>query len=174
MGDRDSEIAVIVQDTDMLPGKMNGENVMKSRFALSLRLSLWREHLGLSNTHSNNHIIEDPIAPAVFHELWQNTSKRNTKIYEEIFPHIPKDSTLSLSQHNALLNAFYFPDDVGAAASVAAFSAPSVSPSSSPSTSSPVALLEQLCGHLVDLPLNFLANEDLSPAHLKLEPSIFH
>ncbi|KAK0503909.1 hypothetical protein EDD18DRAFT_1009767, partial [Armillaria luteobubalina] len=46
-GDGDSEIALVVEDTDIVKSTMNGKRVMVSRFATSLRRKLFREHLGL-------------------------------------------------------------------------------------------------------------------------------
>ncbi|KIL67865.1 hypothetical protein M378DRAFT_185469 [Amanita muscaria Koide BX008] len=46
-GDRDSEIAAIIRDTDMIDGAMAGETFKVGRFAHSLRVRLMREHLGL-------------------------------------------------------------------------------------------------------------------------------
>lgn len=46
-GDRDSELASIVRDTDMIQSTMAGKPYLVSRFAHSLRMRLMREHLGL-------------------------------------------------------------------------------------------------------------------------------
>ena len=47
LGNRDSEVAAIVRDTDMVPSRMNGEPYQVGRFPHSLRMRLMREHLGL-------------------------------------------------------------------------------------------------------------------------------
>ncbi|KAL0482919.1 phospholipase D [Acrasis kona] len=47
LGSRDSEIAVVIEDKEFVPGKMNGQPYKAGKFALSLRLRLWKEHLGL-------------------------------------------------------------------------------------------------------------------------------
>ena len=47
LGNRDSECAAVVRDTDMLWSKMNGEDYQVGRFPHSLRMRLMREHLGL-------------------------------------------------------------------------------------------------------------------------------
>ena len=47
LGNRDSECASIVRDTDMIWSKMNGQPYMVGRFPHSLRVRLMREHLGL-------------------------------------------------------------------------------------------------------------------------------
>jgi phospholipase D1/2 len=47
LGNRDSECAAIVRDTDMLWSTMGGKPYLVGRFAHTLRLRLMREHLGL-------------------------------------------------------------------------------------------------------------------------------
>ncbi|XP_013921703.1 PREDICTED: phospholipase D1-like [Thamnophis sirtalis] len=44
LGKRDSEVAVIVEDTDMIPSVMDGEDLKVGRFAQSLRLQCFRYH----------------------------------------------------------------------------------------------------------------------------------
>jgi phospholipase D1/2 len=41
-GDRDSEIALVVEDTDMVTTTMDGKPYMAARFAASLRRKLYR------------------------------------------------------------------------------------------------------------------------------------
>ncbi|KAI1806009.1 phospholipase D [Daldinia bambusicola] len=47
LGNRDSEVAAIVRDTDMMWSTMAGESYRVGRFAHTLRMRLMREHLGL-------------------------------------------------------------------------------------------------------------------------------
>lgn len=47
LGNRDSECAAVVRDTDMLWSSMNGKPYRVARFAHTLRMRLMREHLGL-------------------------------------------------------------------------------------------------------------------------------
>lgn len=47
LGNRDSECAAVVRDTDMIWSRMNGEPYRVGRFAHTLRIRLMREHLGL-------------------------------------------------------------------------------------------------------------------------------
>ncbi|AAS53442.2 AFR071Wp [Eremothecium gossypii ATCC 10895] len=46
LGNRDSEVAAIIRDTELVKSKMNGEDYYAGRFALELRQRLMREHLG--------------------------------------------------------------------------------------------------------------------------------
>ena len=47
-GVRDSEVAAVVRDTEMISTHMNGEPYKAARFAHTLRMRLMREHLGVS------------------------------------------------------------------------------------------------------------------------------
>ncbi|KAI0007447.1 phospholipase D [Xylariaceae sp. FL0662B] len=47
LGNRDSEVAAVVRDTDMMWSMMAGETYRVGRFAHTLRMRLMREHLGL-------------------------------------------------------------------------------------------------------------------------------
>jgi phospholipase D1/2 len=47
VGNRDSECAAVVRDTDMIWSTMDGEPYLVGRFAHTLRMRLMREHLGL-------------------------------------------------------------------------------------------------------------------------------
>ncbi|KAK5107721.1 hypothetical protein LTR62_000743 [Meristemomyces frigidus] len=47
LGNRDSEVAAVVTDTNMIPGLMGGESYPVGEFAHTLRVRLQREHLGI-------------------------------------------------------------------------------------------------------------------------------
>ncbi|BFZ63635.1 hypothetical protein YB2330_004766 [Saitoella coloradoensis] len=47
LGTHDSEIAVFIEDGEMIDSKMAGKQYQVSKFATTLRRQLWREHLGL-------------------------------------------------------------------------------------------------------------------------------
>lgn len=47
-GNRDSEVAMIIRDTDLVKSKMDGQDYYAGRFAFELRKRLMREHLGCS------------------------------------------------------------------------------------------------------------------------------
>ena len=63
-GERDSEVAVIIEDLDMLAGKMNGVDFKVGTFAHSLRCDLFKEHLGLLDDNEDEFeiAIRDPLA----------------------------------------------------------------------------------------------------------------
>ncbi|CAG8535096.1 34282_t:CDS:10 [Gigaspora margarita] len=47
LGDRDSEIAILVEDKQTVPSRMNGNKYEASKFAYTLRSNLFKEFLGL-------------------------------------------------------------------------------------------------------------------------------
>lgn len=85
-GDRDSELCVLIRDSQIVEMKMNGKPFEGRHFAHELRKNLFQEHLGLSSDDS----IQDPICPVVWN-LWRDTARNNTRIYCEIFKDIPSD-----------------------------------------------------------------------------------
>ncbi|KAF9810816.1 hypothetical protein IEO21_06796 [Rhodonia placenta] len=113
-GDGDSEIALVIEDDDMVESTMDGRPFMASRFATTLRRKLFREHLGLippmrveephepvtgfmrPAPHPNpdelsepqDQIVADPISDETM-RLWNETAKRNRDIFTEIFRPVP-------------------------------------------------------------------------------------
>lgn len=46
LGNRDSEVAVVIRDTEFIKSKMNGKDYLAGKFAFEMRQRLMREHLG--------------------------------------------------------------------------------------------------------------------------------
>ncbi|PRP76252.1 phospholipase D2-like [Planoprotostelium fungivorum] len=139
---RDSEIAAFVEDKEPELIKMNGREFTAAKFAADLRRRLWGEHLGLESERWMD--IVDPVHPNTL-RLWRETSKANTRIYEKIFPHIPSNRITTMKQLNELMaRDEYATENLG--------------------------LLDNLQGHLIDFPLEFLkdAGADMKPG-MKLE-----
>jgi len=87
LGYRDSEVAVIIQDNDMMEGTMNGQPYQVGKFCHSLRCHLLKEHLGLlqeMNATPVNIKVEDPLTSA-FHSAVSKLAKGNTCIFEKVF-----------------------------------------------------------------------------------------
>ncbi|KAM3930769.1 phospholipase D1 [Leptodactylus fuscus] len=89
MGKRDSEMAVIIQDTETVPSVMDGEAYEAGKFALSLRMHCFRLLLGCLTDPSVN--IQDPISDKFFKEVWVATTARNTTIFDKVFRCLPSD-----------------------------------------------------------------------------------
>ena len=87
LGDRDSEVAVIIQDKEMMEGKMNGRPYQVGKFSHSLRCHLLKEHLGLLSEMTAtplNFNVEDPLTIA-FHSTVSKLAEENTRIFERVF-----------------------------------------------------------------------------------------
>ncbi|KAM8953584.1 phospholipase D1 isoform 2-T2 [Pelodytes ibericus] len=89
MGKRDSEMAVIVQDSETVSSFMDGEVYQAGKFALSLRMHCFRLILGCLNDPTVN--IQDPVSDKFFKEVWIATSARNTTIFDKVFKCLPSD-----------------------------------------------------------------------------------
>ncbi|KAE8730939.1 60S ribosomal protein L19-1-like [Hibiscus syriacus] len=83
LGSRDSEIGVLIEDKELVDSRMGGKPWKAGKFVLSLRLSLWSEHLGLRKGEVNK--IIDPICDSSYKDIWAATAMLNTNIYQEVF-----------------------------------------------------------------------------------------
>lgn len=120
LGSRDSEIAVIIEDTDLVDSRMNGMPYKASRYALTLRMQLFKEHLGLLNCGGGNDkmeredsigvdgyrnmrkedvVVMDPLHNEFFYDIWNKTAEENTLIYRDVFRCVPDDTVHTVEQH---------------------------------------------------------------------------
>jgi phospholipase D1/2 len=80
MGSRDSELAVVVEDTQKVESYMGCNRYLANKFAHSLRVNCFQQVFGFSNPRD----VADPLDL----QMWENISKRvglNTAIYREVF-----------------------------------------------------------------------------------------
>nr|XP_020733761.1 phospholipase D1 [Odocoileus virginianus texanus] len=96
LGKRDSEMAVIVQDTETVPSVMDGKEYQAGRFAQGLRLQCFRVVLGYLSGPSED--IQDPVSDKFFKEVWVSTAARNATIYDKVFRCLPSDEVHNLIQ----------------------------------------------------------------------------
>ncbi|KAL0081875.1 hypothetical protein J3Q64DRAFT_1643019, partial [Phycomyces blakesleeanus] len=109
---------IVLCGSDLVPSRMNGEPYMAGRYALTLRIELFKEHLGLlqgpkgghfplqdhtfsqhNNNNNNNNdglstedrLVLDPLIDS-FNSNWKKTAKRNTKVYRHLFRCVPDDT----------------------------------------------------------------------------------
>ncbi len=83
VGYGDSKVDVIIEDKEMIPGKMNGKPHKVGNFSHSLRCRLLKEHLGMNGLNVDID-VSDPISQH-FRENLAKTAARNTHIYEQVF-----------------------------------------------------------------------------------------
>ncbi|XDV21788.1 hypothetical protein PO909_026808 [Leuciscus waleckii] len=73
LGKRDSEVAVIVEDSETTASVMDSQEYQAGKFALQLRLECFN----------------DPISDGFYKDVWMSISARNTTIYEKVFRCLP-------------------------------------------------------------------------------------
>ncbi|TFJ98463.1 Phospholipase D2 [Platysternon megacephalum] len=140
LGRRDSELAVLVEDTELVPSLMDGEPYQAGKFALSLRLDCFRSLLGASGASSLD--IQDPVSDHFFHGVWKATALGNANIYDQVFRCLPTNAVPSL---RALRGYAGVQSLAGVRPELAR------------------QHLARVQGHLVQFPLRFLAEESLLP-----------
>ncbi|XP_003791251.2 phospholipase D2 [Otolemur garnettii] len=139
LGKRDSELAVLIEDTEMEPSLMDGAEYQAGRFASSLRKHCFSVILG---AHARPDLdLRDPICDDFF-QLWQETAERNANIYEQIFRCLPSNATRSLRTLREYV---------------------AVEPLATVSPPLARSELTHIQGHLVHFPLKFLEDESLLP-----------
>ncbi|EJT48644.1 hypothetical protein A1Q1_02371 [Trichosporon asahii var. asahii CBS 2479] len=119
-GDHDSEIAVVIEDTELVEMSMGGRKYMGSKLATSWRRALMREHLGLApcqvvgretaqmhpvpvpNEYDwgspDDLLVEDPLG-VDFSRLWRETAKENRRIFDRIFKTVPNSMVRNWGQY---------------------------------------------------------------------------
>jgi phospholipase D1/2 len=96
LGERDSELAVLVMDEDTERADVNGDGTkMPVRvFAHQLRKKIWKKIFGItSGVRPANHLLDAINAPGNPNS-WEQIQKQaqiNALLYEEVFQHIPRN-----------------------------------------------------------------------------------
>ena len=129
LGDHDSEIALIIQDSTPLPSTMDGHPYQASRFAATLRRQLFRKHLGLLPAQDmqrpdanfepiglapniydygtpEDNIVSDPLADG-FLNLWNSRARTNTDAFARVFHPVPHDSVRTWKDYETYYEHFF-------------------------------------------------------------------
>ncbi|KAF6714433.1 Phospholipase D1 [Oryzias melastigma] len=96
LGKRDSEVAVVVEDSETVPSVMDGQEYEAGAYALKLRLECFRTILG-GHTDSSIDLV-DPISDRFYKEVWMTTAGRNATIYEKVFRCLPTSLVRNMSE----------------------------------------------------------------------------
>jgi len=174
VGDRDSEIALVVEDQDIIDSTMAGENWKASRFAATLRRRLYKEHLGLLPPQSNSlqsneptrsmlpvnvpqeddtgsredQIVTDPMGREL-EEMWTGRARVNTQAFNKVFRCVPAAGILNWKDYEE-----YVPK--GPDAPKVGHVAPSAG-----DVHEVKRELSRIQGHLVEMPLDFLEQDKM-------------
>lgn len=113
IGIHDSELSIVMTDTKIINSKMAGEPYEAGHHAATLRRYLWREHLGLlypqeldatkdpnaqpPNVPNDPHdqdegyeFVADPLSDELW-EMWTSRASKNTEIFRQLFHADPDD-----------------------------------------------------------------------------------
>lgn len=142
LGVRDSEIAVMVQDLEKFSVEFDGKEHLAGYFSSSLRRTLFREHLGISDDDDSID-LSDPVCDSFYKEIWIRQASINTSIYEKVFRCLPSDHVLTFDDLRRYTKE------------------PSLSDTDEEEARK---LLENVRGHVVLIPLLFLEKETLTPS----------
>ncbi|KAI9122956.1 hypothetical protein K1719_005845 [Acacia pycnantha] len=175
LGSRDSEIGVVIEDRESTGSYMDGKPWKAGKFALTLRLSLWSEHLGLQPGEIDQ--IADPIIESTYKDIWTARAKKNTAIYQDVFSCVPNDmihNRVAFRQSTARWKEKigHTTIDIGIAPQVLE----SIHNGAIKNTD-PLERLASVKGHLVSFSLQFLCQENLKPAFNESEfyaSQVFH
>uniref|UniRef100_A0A6I8NTK7 Phospholipase n=1 Tax=Ornithorhynchus anatinus TaxID=9258 RepID=A0A6I8NTK7_ORNAN len=141
LGKRDSEMAIIVEDTETLPSMMDGEEYQAGSFALTLRLQCFRLVLGCLSDPTVD--VQDPVSDRFFKEVWISTAARNATIFDKVFRCLPSDQVRNLIQLREFISKpILAKEDPGKAEEE----------------------LKKIRGFLVQFPFSFLLDECLLPS----------
>uniref|UniRef100_A0A4W6DL66 Phospholipase n=1 Tax=Lates calcarifer TaxID=8187 RepID=A0A4W6DL66_LATCA len=100
LGKRDSEVAVIVEDSQKVASVMDGQEYEAGPYALQLRLECFRYVcLTILGGHTDTSIdLSDPISDRFYKEVWMTTAGRNATIYEKVFRCLPSSLVRNMSE----------------------------------------------------------------------------
>ncbi|KAI2641249.1 phospholipase D/nuclease [Xylaria nigripes] len=179
-GHHDSELSIVMEDTDTIPSKMDGQSFEAGKHAATLRRYLWREHMGLlsSQTHdasddpnaqppgedSPNDIrdgdesyrfVEDPLSDELW-EQWTTNATKNTVIFRHLFHADPDDHIRTFDDYLTYLP----PKGVHPGHIFDRFLPPDDIRKK----------LDEVKGHLVWMPLDYLKDAQMAEMGLQVNP----
>ncbi|XP_075905242.1 phospholipase D1 [Nelusetta ayraudi] len=140
LGKRDSEVAVIVEDSEMEAAVMDGQPYQAGRYALKLRLECFRAILGANTDPSVD--VSDPVSDHFYKEVWLSTAARNATIYQKVFRCLPSSDVRNIMELEGYLAKEGLEREDPARAQEE---------------------LKKIRGFLVQFPLQFLSDQNLLP-----------
>ncbi|CAB4388903.1 unnamed protein product [Rhizophagus irregularis] len=195
VGNRDSEIAIVIEDKKHVKSRMNGLEYQASKFAYTLRSSLFKEHLGICEPQDHSSVTKSSLPPVSreilfdllherdrsissildddmnykqpkikhptkedlivmdplsdeFYDHWKTTAKNNSETYRSVFRCIPDKNVTSWDEYK-----HFVPDQTKVPIGHVANSETPIDET--------VKKLNNIRGHLVEFPYEFLNKENL-------------
>ena len=178
LGSHDSELSIVMEDTDIITSTMDGQPYEAGRHAATLRRYLWREHLGLlppqpmDATGDRNaqppgddspqdywdkdesyKFVEDPMSDDLW-EMWTGNATRNTEIFRHLFHADPDDHVKTFEDYDTFLP----PKQTKAGRIFDRYMPPEDIRTK----------LDEIKGHLVWMPLEYLKEADMAETGLQV------
>jgi len=176
IGIHDSELSIVMTDTKTINSKMAGEPYEAGHHAATLRRYLWREHLGLlepqeldatkdanaqppdvpNDVHDKDEFFEfvaDPLSDELW-EMWTSRATRNTEIFRQLFHADPDDFVKTFDDYDKFLP----PKGVKSGHIYDRMIPPQEIRQK----------LDQIKGHLVWMPLEFLKDAEMAEKGLQV------
>jgi len=128
LGFHDSELAIVMEDTQPFPSMMNGQAYTAGQHAATLRRMLWREHLGLLHAQTldahddpnaqppgdgdnvweggdeYDAMVGDPLNDELW-DMWTSRATTNTKVFRHLFHADPDNNVKNFDDYDAFLGA---------------------------------------------------------------------
>ncbi|KAL7915687.1 phospholipase D/nuclease [Trichoderma velutinum] len=127
MGNHDSELSIVMEDTNIIRTTMDGRPFEAGYHATSLRRFLWREHLGLlppqdfdakddinaqppsvepkNNAYENDEswkLVEDPLGDELW-DMWTGRADKNTELFRHLFHADPDNHIKTFDDYDRYL-----------------------------------------------------------------------
>ncbi|KAL1846391.1 hypothetical protein Plec18167_007927 [Paecilomyces lecythidis] len=122
LGYHDSELAIVMEDRDMIDSTMDGKPYKAARLAATLRRRLWREHLGLLPAQGFNaegdpnaqppndcmnendegpeyEFVRDPLDEDLWN-TWTKQATTNTEVFRLLFRADPDDNIKTFNDYD--------------------------------------------------------------------------
>ncbi|TPX09091.1 uncharacterized protein E0L32_001647 [Thyridium curvatum] len=177
-GGHDSELSIVMEDIRLIKSTMDGQPFEAGYHAATLRRYLWREHLGLlppqdldasedpnaqppGDDSPNNVLdqedsykfVEDPMSDEVW-KRWTEQATTNTELFRRLFRADPDDHVKTFDDYNMFLppkgvKSGHIYDKFMPADEVRRY-------------------LDQIKGHLVWMPLDFLKDAEMAEKGLQV------
>ncbi|PWW79693.1 phospholipase D/nuclease [Tuber magnatum] len=192
LGEHDSEIAIIIEDPTPLPSLMDNKPYTASHFAATLRRQIFRKHLGLipaanlttvdENMHpvpipniydfdsQEDSIVKDPLSET-FENFWDYTARTNTVAFERVFHAVPTDKVTNWKDYDEYWGKhFRVPPGENQQPKIkwGHVVRDEFNPDPRIAVGEIKSVLATVRGHLVEMPLGFLREEDIAREGLGL------